>query len=123
MALTKQQKLFCEEYIKDYNGTAAYLRSHPKANENTARSDAYKLLKREDIIEYIHVLQAEIVKISAISANKILKELDKIVMSETSSNTDKLRALDIMSKNLNIQNMKTDGEITITIGYKDTDEN
>lgn len=122
MALTKQQKAFCEEYIKDYNGLSAYLRSHPKASKNTAKSDAYKLLKREDIIEYIHELQAEVVKISAISANKILKELDKIVMSESSSNSDKLRALDIMSKNLNIQNTKTDGEITINIGYKDNND-
>ncbi len=43
--LTPNQKLFCDEWLKDRNGTKAYLRAYPTVKkEKTARESASRLL-------------------------------------------------------------------------------
>lgn len=57
-ALTKKQLSFCKEYIKDFNGTDAYVRSKYSAkSRKTAQVEASKLLSKPIIKQYIGLLQ------------------------------------------------------------------
>jgi len=48
---------FCEEYIKDYNATQAYLRASPDANYDTAKSKGCNILKMPLAQDYLTVLE------------------------------------------------------------------
>ena len=53
--MTEKQKLFCDEYLKDLNGTRAYRTVYKTIkNDNVAGVRANKLLKQKDIAEYTY---------------------------------------------------------------------
>ena len=57
--LTEKQKAFCREYVANGgNGTEAYLTAYDSQNRTVASNEASKLLKREDITEYLVTLNA-----------------------------------------------------------------
>lgn len=77
--LTGKQKLFCEEYIFDFNATRA-----AKAagySEDTARSIGSENLSKPDIQAYIKVLQSDLEKTSGISRLMVLREHQKLAFS------------------------------------------
>ena len=121
--LTKREKDFCEEYVKDYNMFRAYLAAYPKCCDKTARSRASTLLKTDKIINYVHQLQDECVRISAINASKVIQQLDSIATDQSASKTDRLKALDLLSKTLGLQTQKVqvDNTISIKVGIDDED--
>lgn len=51
--MNRKQQNFCDEYLKDFNGTRAYMVAYPDSNENTARNNASRLLADASIKEYI----------------------------------------------------------------------
>ena len=62
--MTEKQKLFCDEYLKDLNGTRAYRTVYKTIkNDNVAGVRANKLLKQKDIAEYINKRLKFIMKI------------------------------------------------------------
>lgn len=57
MALTEKQKNFCREYVRNNgNGTQAYLFAYDSKSESAASIESSKLLRRDDITEYISAL-------------------------------------------------------------------
>lgn len=53
--MTEKQKLFCDEYLIDLNGTRAYRAIYKNIKtDNAAGVRANKLLKQKDIAEYIN---------------------------------------------------------------------
>ena len=59
--MTEKQKLFCDEYLKDLNGTRAYRAIYKNIKtDNAAGVRANKLLKKKDIAEYINKRLEEI---------------------------------------------------------------
>ena len=57
MALTEKQKAFCREYVRNNgNGTQAYLSAYDSNSDTSAAIEASKLLRRDDITEYIAAL-------------------------------------------------------------------
>jgi phage terminase small subunit len=59
--LTEKQKNFCKEYIRNNgNATQAYLYAYDSKSETSAAIEASKLLKRDDITEYLRVLNKPI---------------------------------------------------------------
>ena len=58
--LTERQIIFVQEYIKDFNGASAYIRSGYKCSENMARSCASRMLTNVDIQNYLRHIQKEI---------------------------------------------------------------
>ena len=60
--LTPKQWLFCNEYVACHcNGKQAYSNVYPKANDETARKNASKLLTNNDIRKCIDKLLSEVV--------------------------------------------------------------
>lgn len=55
--LTAKQRKFCEEYVKCYNTTQAYLVAYPNATYDTAKANAYRLLRDERIKNYLTLLE------------------------------------------------------------------
>lgn len=58
--MTEKQKLFCDEYLIDLNGTRAYRTVYKSKTDRTAATRASNLLKKEDIAEYINKRLEEI---------------------------------------------------------------
>lgn len=97
--LTEKQKAFCHEYVKNSgNGTKAYLTAYNSNSENAAKIEASKLLRRDDITEYITTLTRPTV-------NRIQNEREKkrsilwdFIQDQTKSDSDRLKALDLLNK-------------------------
>lgn len=82
MDLTEKQKIFCREYIFDWNGTRAYKVAYPNTkSDNTAAVEANKFLRKPNIQEYIEKIQKDLEKLSGISRLKVINEFRKIGFS------------------------------------------
>lgn len=77
MALTKKKLLFCEEYVKDYNGTQAAIRAGYK--ESNAASQASRMLKDSEILEQIRKSQKKLIKESCLTEEKIINKLEIVL--------------------------------------------
>lgn len=78
MALTKKQKLFCEEYLIDLNATQAAIRAGYSVN--SAREIGSENLTKPDIRAYIDKALAERSKRTGINADRVVQELAKIAL-------------------------------------------
>lgn len=55
--LTEKQKNFCREYfVNGGNGTKAYLTAYDSQSEAAASIESSKLLKRDEVVEYLATL-------------------------------------------------------------------
>jgi phage terminase small subunit len=97
--LTEKQKNLCHEYISN-NGhaTKAYLTAYNSKSESSARIEASKLLRRDDITEYIQALTKP-------TQNRVINEREKkrtwlwnMIDNPNVSESDRLRAMDILNK-------------------------
>ncbi len=80
--LTQKEKIFCSEYIFDWNATRSYKVAYPNVkNDNTAGVNAYNLLRNPKIKEYITNIQEDIEKQAGISRLKVIKEHEKIAFN------------------------------------------
>jgi len=77
LELTKKQIKFCEEYVKDYNGTKAAIRSGYK--ESNAASQASKLLSDPKVLKYIKENQKKIVESSCLTEEKVINHLQDVL--------------------------------------------
>jgi phage terminase small subunit len=77
--LTEKQKIFCQEYIYDWNATrAAKVAGY---SEKTAGSIGHENLTKPEIQAYITEIQKDLEKTAGISRLRILKEFEKIAFS------------------------------------------
>jgi phage terminase small subunit len=77
--LTPKMRVFCHEYVKDWNGSRAARVAGYK--DDTASRIAYANLQKPHVKEYLEHIQADLSKLSGITAVKILDELSKIAFS------------------------------------------
>ena len=68
---------FCQEYIVDYNGTCAAIRTG--YSDKNAPAQATQLLKREDVLARIGELQAEQAKRLGITSDRVVLELWEVL--------------------------------------------
>lgn len=71
--LSKQQKKFCQEYVKDFSGQRSAIAAGYSAK--CARSMASQLLTRINIQAHLATLQKKIMDRDEVEASEILKEL------------------------------------------------
>ena len=77
-----KQRLFCREYIYDWNATRAYKAAYPNTRtENTASVEGHRLLRNPKIQSHLTEIQSDIEKIVGISKYKVLDEQMKIAYS------------------------------------------
>ena len=123
--LTAIQRRFLEEYIKDYNGTRAYMRACPNVDYETAKATACHIMKKPEAHEYLDQLEGEKFKELRINAEHIATELAKIAfMDDTASQKDKMKAIELLQKQLGLQQQKITADVStnITIDIGEIDE-
>ena len=114
--LTPKQKKFVEEYVKDYNKTQAYKRAYNMdMSDEVAFQSAYRILKTDEAINYLHALQDEILRQSGLNATYILNGLREIYEDPTSTKAEKMKAADLMSKNMGLQTQKVETTAKIVV--------
>ena len=60
MITNKKHQIFAEEYILSNDAIASYQKAYPKAGEETARVQSYRLVQNHTIADYIKTKQLEI---------------------------------------------------------------
>ena len=129
--LTKRNKVFCEEYVKNgYNPVNAYKVAYPDTTENALRVCPYRLMKNPEVIAYLDELESDIFAANRITAEKIAHELALLAFGDLTENvnaTAKLKALDLLQKQWNLQGQKLDvvskNNIVINITGEDDEDN
>lgn len=129
MALTAKQKAFAEEYVANgYKPMDAYRVIFPDATDATVKSNTYVMLKRPEVKEYIQQIQKERFEALNISAERIAEKLAEIAFSakndEDYTATSQLKALDLLQKQMGLQNQKVElnGKQDIVINIGGTDD-
>ena len=85
--MTEKQKLFCDEYLIDLNGTRAYRTVYKTIkNDNVAGVRANKLLKQKDIAEYINKRLEEIHNENTEDIQEVMEYLTSVMRGKSESN-------------------------------------
>ena len=117
--LTEKMKAFCREYVSNGgNGTQAYLTAYNGNSETAASIESSKLLRRDDITDYLTALNKPM-------ENRIQNEREKkrnilweFINDVSKSDSDRLKALDLLNKMdseyININRNITDNNDNIT---------
>lgn len=80
--LNERQKIFCHEYLKEFNATQSYIKAY-KAEYETAKANGYRLLANAHIQAYIQKIQENRRKRLEITQDKVLEEIAKIAFLNT----------------------------------------
>lgn len=81
--LTEKQKVFCREYIYDFNGTRAAIKAG--YSEDSAKAIASENLTKPDVQAEIKRLQGNTAELAGISRLMLAEEYKKIAFSSTSN--------------------------------------
>ena len=86
--MTEKQKLFCDEYLIDLNGTRAYRTVYKTIkNDNVAGVRANKLLKQKDIAEYINKRLEEIHNENTADIQEVMEYLTSVMRGTSEAST------------------------------------
>ena len=118
MALTFKQKLFAETYLANgFNALDAYYTAFGKT-ENKKPSYPYTLLKKPEVADYIASRRLEMYDSLNIDAMRVMKEIAEIAFANSDDKAflaAKLKALELLSKNLSLQTQKTENKDIIEV--------
>ncbi|MHB8335797.1 MAG: terminase small subunit [Ignavibacteriaceae bacterium] len=102
LIINDKQKMFCYEYLKDFNGKQAAIRSG--YSMKTAESTASRLLRNVKVFELLNKLKEKHVLKAELSVDEIINELKAIGFAladgEVIKTSDKLKALEMLGKHL-----------------------
>lgn len=130
--LTKNQLIFCDEYLIDRNATRAYMVAYPSVkNYQTAAAAASRLLKNVKVIAYLNEKMKVQAERAEISAENTLRGINNIASAnicdliksvpDASKKGKKIIVKDIESLPLELQmavksiKVKANGEIELTM--------
>ena len=82
MKLNPKQEIFCFEYVKSGNATAAYSVAYGTTNESSAAAKASALLRKPNIQERLTEIQSEIASEKIASATEVQERLSAIARRE-----------------------------------------
>lgn len=128
MALNEKHKLFVVNYIAtNFNAIEAYELTYPKSTRATARTNAYKLLKNEEIKAAIQEAVSDALAARWITADRVLMEISEVAFAqkgdEIYNTQSKLKALEMLQKQMGLLEKKVEvkQETTIEVGFADED--
>lgn len=117
--LTPKEKAFCDEYVLNGgNATRAYQKAY-QCELSTANKDAWRVMKRERVKNYITALQKEAFSAACISAERVALKLADIAFADKGDTdynaTAQLKALDLLQKQLGLQKQKLEADVNSDI--------
>lgn len=112
MSLTEKQKAFCHEYFMNRgNGTDAYMKAYDGESRKGASVEASRLLEKEAIRDYLAQLAQPCREREKADRERVQAILWKMILDADTSNTDRLKAIDIVNKlGANYRQVETAGE-------------
>ncbi len=118
-ALTKKERDFAEEYVRNGgNACQAYLFAYD-ACYDTAKAEGWRLLKRPCVKEYVSQLQKDAYDAACISAERVALKLAEIAFADRKDEdygpSSQLKALDLLQKQLGVQHQKIDADVTTNV--------
>lgn len=125
----KKNKRFAELYVIEcgYNASAAYRRLWHEINPdrddsempcpNTIKTKAYNYRHKEAVKKQIEKIENEIAESQAIRRNETIFSLREIAFNDENSNSDRLKAIDLLNKmgGFYTENYKVDGNQTLEL--------
>lgn len=121
MALTKKQRSFCEKYVEYGNATKAYIEAYG-CEYTTANAQGFRMLKKQEILEYITALQKEAYAAACISAERVALKLSEIAFAakddEYYNISSQLKALDLLQKQLGLQKQHLEADVKTNINIE-----
>ncbi len=77
-----KQKIFCDEFLKDFNRVRAYRCAYSVKSDDVARKSAARMLTNADVLDYIENQKKKIVVRNDVSKDRIIEELKKMAFSD-----------------------------------------
>ena len=119
MALTKKEKAFCEEYVQNgCKASTAYCTVYGCSYQD-AKGRYSKTFRKPEIKEYIAALQKEAFEAACINAERVALKLGEIAFAEKGDEyynaTSQLKALDLIQKQLGLQQQKIEADVKTDI--------
>lgn len=121
--MTEKQKLFAEHYLANgFNARDAYYSAFGE-NGNKQPSYPYTLLKNKEISDYIQKRREEIYDSLNIDATRVMQEIADIAFEPRNEKNvaSKLKALELLSKNLSLQTQKIESKDIIEVSLVEDD--
>lgn len=121
--MTEKQKLFAENYLANgFNAREAYYSAFGE-NGNKQPSYPYTLLKNKEISGYIQKRREEIYESLNIDATRVMQEIADIAFEPRNEKNvaSKLKALELLSKNLSLQTQKVESKDIIEVSLVEDD--
>lgn len=117
--LTDKERAFIDTYLTNgFRKSEAYM-SVWNCAFSTARTQAYITFKRPEVQEYLEKRKEEIYHNVAVDAEMVMSKLAEIAFSEKEDTTyttkDKLKALDLLQKQLGLQKQKLEADVNTDI--------
>lgn len=105
--LNPQQRLFCEAYLSNgFNANLAVQQAYPNNKNPFYYNTGFKLLENPAVSKYIHDSIAKMAADLHITAELIMKQLQGIALDQKAYPKDRLKALELIQKQMGLQNQK-----------------
>ena len=115
MALSEKQMNFVNEYMKDMNGTAAYLRAGYKCTEEAARRAASRLLTNVDVMSEIGQRTDKMQEESGMSVQWVLDQYKDIIVNNLREDPAVAKgALDSVAKHYGMFKDRTEIDLKVS---------
>ena len=98
--LTAKQRIFCEEYVIDWNATRSAIAAG--YSEKTAQAIGSENLTKPIISDYIELIQQDLAKLAGISALSNINILKKIAEDKKEQTGAKIKAIEVINKMLDL---------------------
>lgn len=81
--MTDKQKIFCDEYLKDFNATRAYKVAYPSCKKDeAAKSAGSRLLTNVNVISYIQEGKEKLKNKMEITQERVIQEMARIAFGD-----------------------------------------
>ena len=77
--LTPKQKKFCQEFLKDFNGAAAYGRTY---NSKGTDASAARLLAKPSVQQYLNLILNQAEEVAQVSLAAVVREAGRLAFSD-----------------------------------------
>ena len=85
--MKEQYKIFCDTYIKTFNASESYLTAFPGVKTSTAMVNGCKLLKKEEIQDYLKERYKEASNERVADVQEVLETLTRVMRQEETEQT------------------------------------
>ena len=107
-----RHKLFCMEYVKDFNGARAYRAVYEKGGKKlrTPGDSASKILQRDDVKEFISDIVQKAIVEKVAESKEVMEYFTSVMRGDiVMSDRERNKAAEILAKRYGLLSYSSDG--------------